>query len=636
MSSPRANTSSSAGLELERAEREQRRELAGAVAGGERAVVAERAGLAQLGELRRVQRHERRLRELRARAGRRRDGAARGRRRAAARSGCARRRRAARSRAASRVRVGALPDLARGARARAPVGAEPAALHALAAEHEHGPRRRDERLAGRRELAVGEHGHLDDLEAVLQRDARRPQLERPRRARRGDEARSASAAARRRRPSQTASTTNAEARAAVQAPCTIGRARPPRRAASTQRCSGLWSPPMRANASMLGGALSCASASGTRGRGCRAGAAGARRADRGADRMRGVAPLAARRPSRSPPGASPSRSSVPARAATSRRPRAARRSCSRPARAARSPAGERRSARSHGCAASHSRLGRGRRARARRRAPRGGSAARSVTGAAPSIMKSASTVASTPRSPRSTARHVIRVGAPSGSSSATTRASTRPRSPAAAATPGPRLTAWPAWTSCASRAANGRARQQPGERRPGERQREVERHAVVRRRRSPRGAPRRAPPSSSSRCSTGLERIVGRASRARRRARAARTRSCRRRRRPAHERPAADRPPARHERRRRPVERRHLQRDRDHVALRPRRAAARPGPPPAAPRGAPARRARRAPHGSRRPATTTCHSGLGRARSSPPESATSSEGAAQSAATAPP
>ena len=176
------------GFELEHAERYERGELAGAVPGGERGVVAQRAGLAQLGELRGVQRHERRLRELGARqdaVGVAQDAAVGepqlGRvalddvqqRKAQARPG---------------EGVGARPDRMRRARARAPVRAEAAALHALAAEGQHRPRRRDERLAGRRRHAVGEHRHLDHLEAVLQRHPGRLQLELRAERDRGDEA----------------------------------------------------------------------------------------------------------------------------------------------------------------------------------------------------------------------------------------------------------------------------------------------------------------------------------------------------------------------------------------------------------------------------------------------------------------
>ena len=85
------------------------------------------------------------------------------------------------------------------------------------------------------------------------RDARRLEVERrpERRPARGTSPASRAGASA--SPPHSASTTNAPARAAVHAPCTIGRGSPAIRAASTDRCSGLRSPPTRANASIDGG-----------------------------------------------------------------------------------------------------------------------------------------------------------------------------------------------------------------------------------------------------------------------------------------------------------------------------------------------------------------------------------------------
>ena len=221
MSSPRAIHELQRRLEREHAEREQGRELADAVAGGAD-IVAERAGLAQLGELRRVQRHAARAASARCAAGRRRDGAARARRRAAARSGCARRRRAARSRAAPAC-----------ARRRGP---RPRARRASARA-----RRRRGRAAarpGRRRRAPSARARRAPRRA---RRARRRRARSPRRPARpscsatrvacsSSAAPSATGATNSilqrllapASPSQTASTTNADARAAVHAPCTIG------------------------------------------------------------------------------------------------------------------------------------------------------------------------------------------------------------------------------------------------------------------------------------------------------------------------------------------------------------------------------------------------------------------------------
>ena len=436
-------------LERERAEREQGRELAHAVAGGAD-IVAERAGLAQLGELRRVQRHERGLRQL----GALQDAVGMAQHAPVGEPQLGRvalddvEQREPEPR--PRVRVGAGPDLARGARARAPLGAEAAPLHALAAEDEHRRRGRDVRLAERGELAVGEHGHLDDLEAVLQRDARRVQLERraerdrryeldpPAPARAGvavadgvdDERRRAG-----RRPGAVhdGSLQAAEPRgehAAVQRVVVAGDAR--------ERVHA-W----RRVVVRLGE------------RHARARQARRRRAGQprhgGAERMllasvrRGACQSIST-------GASPSRRSVPSArhvAAPERGSSVVQRTFS----ASRSP-GAGRTPPSHGCSASQlasaADAGVSSTSWASLRWRR-----RSVTAAAPRIANVASTRASAPRSLRNSALQVIRVAAPPGSSSVSMRACACPRSPARGGHAAAVSTACPAWTSCPSRAASG-------------------------------------------------------------------------------------------------------------------------------------------------------------------------------------
>ena len=88
-------------------------------------------------------------------------------------------------------------------------------------------------------------------------------------------------------PPHSASTTNADARAAVHAPWAIGRDSPAIRAARTERWSGLRSPPTRANASIEVGAESSAVARVRAGRAWRSGPAGASRASAAATGLRG-------------------------------------------------------------------------------------------------------------------------------------------------------------------------------------------------------------------------------------------------------------------------------------------------------------------------------------------------------------
>ena len=122
-------------------------------------------------------------------------------------------------------------------------------------------------------------------------------------------------------PPQTVSTTNAEARAAVHAPWAIGRRSPAMRAASTDRCSGLRSPPTRAKASIDVGAESSAVASVFAGRACRSGPGGASRARTaatGSAASSAATPAPAIVATISPPAAvSPTRRAAPSPAAVS-------------------------------------------------------------------------------------------------------------------------------------------------------------------------------------------------------------------------------------------------------------------------------------------------------------------------------
>ena len=77
----------------------------------------------------------------------------------------------------ARVRVGALPHRARGARARAALGAEPLALDALAREDERGRQRVDDRLAERDVGLPRAHADGDHAPAADDGDARRLEVE---------------------------------------------------------------------------------------------------------------------------------------------------------------------------------------------------------------------------------------------------------------------------------------------------------------------------------------------------------------------------------------------------------------------------------------------------------------------------
>ena len=312
-------------------------------------------------------------------------------------------------------------------------------------------------------------------------------------------------------PPHSASTTNAEARAAVQAPCAIGRGSPAIRAASTERCSGLRSPPTRANASIDAGAASSAVASVRAGRGSRSGRAGASRAraaatgwaagaaaggepaaGRGeAERAGDVAPSGgaawAREAARdvAPSGGvawageaaragdagdgetavragdepprivaigTPARSTVPV--ADQRGPPSCGTSTVVTARTCRrSPAARSASSASQGCAVRKSASPASASVSVRSWTSRRRSA-KAVAGASPRIASSASTSASTPRSQVKRARQCRRVGAPTGSSSSTRRASVCPASPARGGHAGPGVTACEAWTSSDIRAAS--------------------------------------------------------------------------------------------------------------------------------------------------------------------------------------
>ena len=242
------------------------------------------------------------------------------------------------------VRVGALPH-GRAARERARPSAPrprrwipcPGKRSAVGGRVDHG-------LAERDVHPARPHAHLHDT--------RRPPVTATRVASRSSGAPSATGARKltrhsRRRvasPSQSASTTNADARAAVHAPCTIGRRSPAIRAARTERCSGLRSPPTRANASIDAGATSSAArAPPPAARGARARAP--QESEHGRGDVRGGVSGAISPDLRVPARVDRARS----RSSAARR-RAARRASSRPARAATSPAAPARTA-SHGCAA---------------------------------------------------------------------------------------------------------------------------------------------------------------------------------------------------------------------------------------------------------------------------------------------
>ena len=188
------------GLELERAERVQRRELADAVAGGDHAL-ADRALRAQLGELRGGEREQRRLGEL---------GAEQDAVRVAANAAVGEPQLARvalddleqrEAEPLAGVRVGALPHGAGGARAPAAVGAQPGPLDALAGEQ------RARSAAGRRPPRRAPRRSPPRAPAPGRRGARRrrrrawPRSRAARRARpgRGTSRASRAAASRRRR-----------------------------------------------------------------------------------------------------------------------------------------------------------------------------------------------------------------------------------------------------------------------------------------------------------------------------------------------------------------------------------------------------------------------------------------------------
>ena len=585
----------------------------------------------------------------------------------------------------ARVRVRARPHRARRGRARAPVGAEPAALHALAGEHERAARRRDERLAARDRLAVGATRSPRRPAARPRRRSAPPRSPAPRRARRARRSRCASVAARPRRPSHSASTTNADARAAVHAPCTIGRAHagePRGEDAAMQRVvvaadaregvhargrDVLRLGERRARPRLAGaGAVAERRARARQGAaGARGGAGVATRGDGAAsaiERVLGVEPrravglrprvgrASARRsrgrgqsivpagsPSRSTRpralhAASPSRGSSVVHSTSTTHAVAGLQAARRPATAAR------RASRASAAVASSSS------ARcvscAKRR--------RSVTGATPSVVSvdlDRRELAALARKPRA-ARQPRRASRPRRRARRRARGRRRAR-PARGGHAGARHhRRGRVCTSWASRAANGAHDRIAATRRPGERQREVEAGAVV------RGAGRRAvrareagrarPPSST----TGIERMLRARPRPARRARGARSPRV-----PASPSTATNAPaPAARQRvtssargvvvwtarmqTTTPVERRHRRRHDDLVA-------ARRDLQPLARRArrqhldrARAGRASSSRARTSSPGTTMRHSGLGRERR-PPSSATSSDGAAHSAATGP-
>ena len=351
------------------------------------------------------------------------------------------------------VGVGGRPHRARGTRAGSALRPEPRSLDPLPGEDQRGRRTVDDRLAERDVHVVRAHAHLHDPAPLDDRRPCRLEVQRRTERHRREEADPPLA-----QPGgvAVAQLVDHERRSPRRCPRAVHDRplEPASRAASTDRCSGLRSPPTRANASIAAGATSSPTASVRAGRACRSGAGVARRArtarraaaPHGGGRGRGD-----RRP-RDVAIVSPPRVTVPVAVQRASPSRGTSRVVS--ARTCRtSPADNSASSCSHGCSDRKSASPASRRVSSTswtswRRS------SRSVAGASPRIASSASTVATSPRALSTRARQRKRVGAPTGSCSSTSQADAAPRSPGSGGQAGPGVTACVACTSSWKRAAS--------------------------------------------------------------------------------------------------------------------------------------------------------------------------------------